>query len=32
MGQMRDEGLITREGNQTVVTDVARLRAIASTG
>jgi CRP-like cAMP-binding protein len=32
MGQMRDEGLIARQGNQTVLTDLARLRAIASTG
>jgi CRP-like cAMP-binding protein len=32
MGQMREEGLISREGNQTILTDVARLRAIASTG
>jgi CRP-like cAMP-binding protein len=26
LGEMRDEGLITRRGNQTILTDVARLR------
>jgi CRP-like cAMP-binding protein len=32
MGQMREEGLIARRGSQTILTDVAGLRAIASTG
>jgi CRP-like cAMP-binding protein len=32
MGEMREAGLITRSGNQTILTDVARLREIASTG
>jgi CRP-like cAMP-binding protein len=32
MGQMREEGLIARQGNQTILTDVTRLRAIASAG
>ena len=32
MGQIRDEGLITRQGNRTVLTDVAGLRALAAAG
>jgi CRP-like cAMP-binding protein len=32
MGWMREEGLIARRGNQTILTDVARLRVIAASG
>ena len=32
LGEMREDGLISRRGNQTILADVARLRRIASPG